>query len=808
MNIRLWMQASIYVSCVLGSLLIAFRDQGYCAFLLALGGVVAFFLTDKTGWVQLPRNVGNFLALVATVLIAFDFVRGDTDSRLLAISKLLAYVQLSVMFQRKTPRQNWQLLTLGLLTVVIGATLETSLAIGGAVLAYAIASIAALSLLYIDREISHLTKDPDFRAPRPASWLRWLTRKTTRDYAPSVRTVVHREEAERTMTPLITVSSLANLSIAAFVMTAVYASTAPRVEDSHRFGQGGVALTGFEQGMELGRVGRVLQDTRPVMRIAFQDMTSDQPPNVGATPYVTGIGLSKYVINGNSIAWRPSTIRMRSRGIAHRPLTEVRPEGTEDPYLRQFVTLAAVSDPTIFHCGPAFGVQGSPDNVYFDPFNRHMYRRYYDVHGGIYPFSYVIGTAAFVANWQKPINPLDLPQQTLFEQLTSIEFLRELLEFDPRDFPNIQRIADEIIEEKGLRGGTTQAQAAALVDHFTGARLYTYSLDLSTPRDPGMNAIEDFVAVSRTGHCEYFASALTLMLRSQGIPARVMVGFRAGRFNRMGGFWQVRNSDAHAWVEAYVPPSEISRADRVGSEDPEYLESDEIQFTAERSYRAGGWMRLEPTPVSAAAAETRTTLGAVSEFVDEAIGYTDQVWRDYVMQMQPVQQLFGAVNTQQERSRARPADFSSSSAPADLSIVMRSRLTIVIFALGLSALGAFSFPGVRRRLRRLVASFRRSTHNGRASEPIRAPFYEQLLSLFAKRGLKKPPGLTPQEFVSRSVSTLVSRGLSSELGAHATAIVKFYYALRFGRRALDNAEQETIEKSLRELSTAIKKTKK
>ncbi len=91
---------------------------------------------------------------------------------------------------------------------------------------------------------------------------------------------------------------------------------------------------------------------------------------------------------------------------------------------------------------------------------------------------------------------------------------------------------------------------------------YTYSL--SVPPPPlGASPIEGFLFHSRRGYCEYYASAMVLMLRSIGIPARVVSGYLGGEYNRYGGYYIIRQSDAHTWVEAFV---------------------------------AGRWRRFDPTP--------------------------------------------------------------------------------------------------------------------------------------------------------------------------------------------------------------------
>jgi len=82
------------------------------------------------------------------------------------------------------------------------------------------------------------------------------------------------------------------------------------------------------------------------------------------------------------------------------------------------------------------------------------------------------------------------------------------------------------------------------------AREYEYSLDLLGRQ--GESVLEDFLFDYRRGHCEYFASSMVLLLRSQGIPARLVTGYLGGEYNPLQGYFIVRQSNAHAWVEALV----------------------------------------------------------------------------------------------------------------------------------------------------------------------------------------------------------------------------------------------------------------
>ncbi len=98
-------------------------------------------------------------------------------------------------------------------------------------------------------------------------------------------------------------------------------------------------------------------------------------------------------------------------------------------------------------------------------------------------------------------------------------------------------------------GQGTAAERAARLERYLMDH-YTYTLDLLGRG--GESPIDDFLFVEKRGHCEYFASAMVLLLRSQGVPARVVTGFLGAEYNPFEGYYIVRQSNAHAWVEAYL----------------------------------------------------------------------------------------------------------------------------------------------------------------------------------------------------------------------------------------------------------------
>jgi hypothetical protein len=108
--------------------------------------------------------------------------------------------------------------------------------------------------------------------------------------------------------------------------------------------------------------------------------------------------------------------------------------------------------------------------------------------------------------------------------------------------PKIAALAGEVMGE-----GTDFKRARRLESYLIDN--YTYTLDF-VGRSPN-NPIEDFLFRYRSGQCEYFASSMVLMLRSQGIPARLVTGFLGGEYNPFEGYYIVRENNAHAWVEAW-----------------------------------------------------------------------------------------------------------------------------------------------------------------------------------------------------------------------------------------------------------------
>ncbi len=95
---------------------------------------------------------------------------------------------------------------------------------------------------------------------------------------------------------------------------------------------------------------------------------------------------------------------------------------------------------------------------------------------------------------------------------------------------------------------SNEAYIDAVLGMFRAQNFY-YTL---TPSPLDQNSVDDFLFNTRRGFCAHFASAFTQMMRAAGIPARVVTGYQGGEYNRLGGYYIVRQSDAHAWSEVWL----------------------------------------------------------------------------------------------------------------------------------------------------------------------------------------------------------------------------------------------------------------
>jgi transglutaminase-like putative cysteine protease len=156
--------------------------------------------------------------------------------------------------------------------------------------------------------------------------------------------------------------------------------------------------------------------------------------------------------------------------------------------------------------------------------------------------------------WRKGYTlALDRPvEQRISYQVVSVMRREILADLPPRGFLRVPLKVQEALQPlaKGLGVGQENPLMVAREIEAYLKEHHGYTLN---PDYKGEYPVVDFLLHNRPGHCEYFASAMAILLRLKGFPARLVAGFAGGTWNPVGGYYIVRNSDAHTWVEVWVP---------------------------------------------------------------------------------------------------------------------------------------------------------------------------------------------------------------------------------------------------------------
>src|SRR5829696_2710774 len=156
-----------------------------------------------------------------------------------------------------------------------------------------------------------------------------------------------------------------------------------------------------------------------------------------------------------------------------------------------------------------------------------------------------------------------------------------------------------------LTEGTTNPYDAVLKMNEYLKMTYPYDLSIP-PQGEDMDAVEYFLFEQRRGYCEQFSSSLAVMARSQGLPARVATGYAPGEYNPFTGYYDVRASDAHAWVEVYFPGYGWSTFDPTPS-----FDSTPWQYKAAGNLQGGKVFGFMAKRLGEAAGPVATTAGTL-----------------------------------------------------------------------------------------------------------------------------------------------------------------------------------------------------
>jgi transglutaminase-like putative cysteine protease len=704
-----------FVGLVLGASL-----PGWLIFLTASALLVAL---SRTGNVTAITSVVRLVTLSPTtwnVIVLSGFLGFWIDSLWISGDLLtsgihfLLVLMIIKLFNLQHRRDYVHLFAISLVAVLAAASLTSELWYVPIFLAYMLAGVWTLLLF-------QLTQD----AAVPSAAMR-------REPEPL--------ESNNDVTPKL--FWMANgLAAATFGLTLVIFFVIPRVSAGfYQKGYGeNIRTSGFSNTVDLGSIGPIKRDRSVVMRVELPDR---QAHEVGRF-YLRGLAFDRY--DGRSWANQLSHRRSLSEDSpetftlrwsqSHKPP----PNG---PVLRQHIQLEPLDTPVLFAAPVAESINGRFPAIQAD------------VTGALYlPFPSSTRIEYSAVSRSNTVAPADLqPQPAAYSE----SFLRHFLQM-PVQSERIAELARDVSESKR----TAYEKAVAIQDHLS--HKYQYSLD--APLAAQAHPLEEFLFDRKTGYCEHYATAMVMMLRAIGIPARLVTGFLATEWNEYGNYYVVRQQDAHAWVEVHLPHS--------------------------------GWVMMDPTPADGDSAGGPLPAWHTVQSMLDSVRLR---WNRFFVQYSATDQLAVVRDLQTGGASVRLRTLDSLAAflrpltaafEAGIDSLTNGGLSHVVkvVAILLAGCGVVAWLVWARPWNRL----RRST-GAAGDEQAIVQLYRRMLRQLERRGIHKPAAMPPLQFIR------IIQAQWSTAGTAVASITDLYCRARFGRASLTNEELRRAQDQLRHLS--------
>jgi hypothetical protein len=276
--------------------------------------------------------------------------------------------------------------------------------------------------------------------------------------------------------------------------------------------------------------------------------------------------------------------------------------------------------------------------------------------------------------------------------------------------PRIPALAREITAR-----AQTPFDKTVMIESYLRSR-FSYTLNLTGK--PGDDPLPHFLFETRAGHCEYFASAMAVLLRTLGIPSREVNGFLPGEYNDLAGDYIVRASDAHSWVEVYFPGS--------------------------------GWLTFDPTPPSSD--EHFGLLSRLGEYAD----WMELSWNEWIINYDFIHQVLLAQSMQRTSrnwSESARAWFESKQQMGrnwlKLWLSRHDALRLLLPLALVFFLIMLRFEWMSAGMRRLRLLWQlRAPESARANPQLASRLYAELLRLLDRRGFPRRASQTPFELAA------------------------------------------------------------
>jgi protein-glutamine gamma-glutamyltransferase len=290
--------------------------------------------------------------------------------------------------------------------------------------------------------------------------------------------------------------------------------------------------------------------------------------------------------------------------------------------------------------------------------------------------------------------------------------------------------------------------ARAFTNHLATSPEFQYTTNLRRDRKD-LDPVEEFLFHTKAGHCERFASALVLLLRSQGIPAVMVLGFKGCEPGEEPGSYVVRQAHAHAWVDALIQaPGHSADVDVRGS--------------------VHHWVSLDPTPGGPTAdqvEQSESRFGEVRSWLRGA-------YNEYV------------VNFNAEKRRRALAAIGNWLIRPEVLATLGALLAVLV---------------LRRQLARHPTTIPQST----AEYPPHVRWFADLMVLLAAHGHCPQPGQTAREFTLAAAELLRQRSETAAVARIPIEWADAYYEARFGGGAVSPDRLADLNRQLVDLEQAL-----
>ncbi len=713
MSFATYFKASSYAMIAVAMLALMLSGGLHLALATVFAAVmVAAWNFEGTKW-QLSERVGLAIVLLAVPLFLLDWkyqrMLGEAPGRLgvNALAHLIVFLSAIKLLQVKSDRDWVFLYLISFFELLLAAGLSFSPVFLGTMTLYLFCALSTVIAFEI-RKAQRRTKPAETRLlvlPDSRVFRKLAGARGKRDF-----------EASRL--PLVA----ASMMVLIFILALPLFFVAPRAGSSviSRGGSGLTNFIGFSESVRLGEIGDLKQNNQVVMRVRIEDPSSER----GRAVKWRGLALDEFT----GRAWKKSS---EARRTQQKPIERgVFLLGTTDALkglTTQTVFLEPINSTVLFAAPRALAIQGDFPFVRVDS-EGSIQSRPHDLDRIMY---------TVVSDTVEP------DPGTLSRDMRPYSASEDRYQKLPGSLD--RRVAD-YARATILKAGALNRYDKAKAIETELRNNYGYSLQM---RAGGADPLSDFLFNIRVGHCEYFSTAMAVMLRTQLVATRVVNGFLPGEYNEAAGAYTVRQSDAHSWVEVYFPET-------------------------------NSWVTFDPTPAAGRAEPQSTGLAAQLGKYAEAL---ELIWFQYVV----------GYDKQEQRSLATSLHnrvFDYRRILSEVFGSLKSKVPVIsgkgiVFVLALvTILMSLIFIRILRLGWRKGLTIPRGT---RETEKTAIEFYERLTALLKDRGLSRLSDQTPLEF-------------ASNLGSRdALTITRLYNRVRFGSLELSAAEQQEIDQALIDL---------